>query len=484
MTVSMRGVAIRGVHAKTERSTTLKRPRPTSLMILLGSALLVLAGLGWWYLGTYSAKIEGRPAYQWVNDLENPDRAVVDAAMATLARGGETGVPWLAVGAARSQAAHQRFMEWAAPRLRLPFQSNPGSARGTVSCIVLLGQIGTENRSAHRVLIDALQDQREEVRAAAISALTALGARASGAMGEALTGGEVRRVTDVLDLMRSMKEVAGLPLAEVVGCLGHNAPSVRRQAVGVLAKQPLQPDWMDRWLGAARDPDAGVREAVARAMPQVGRTDSRSREVLNGLLRDPELQVMVAAAAAVADLGGDGRDVVPFLTKAVGQPRVGWQAAYLLSRFGRASAPAVGALVLALQKERGPRPLRESPSSAVALGRIGEPAVAAVTPLLRHRDRRVRLNASIALGIMGQEAKAAVPELVRLLGDPDAEVQQGAAIALGGIAPDAPGLIPVLKRMIRANDMFVSDSAERLLRKISPNEVHVAGPDYSRQGEE
>ena len=65
-----------------------------------------------------------------------------------------------------------------------------------------------------------------------------------------------------------------------------------------------------------------------------------------------------------------------------------------------------------------------------ALGKMGVPAIPALTALLHDRDRNIRQAAAVALGEMGSNAKAAVPSLTELLNDQDSWVRAFTALAL------------------------------------------------------
>jgi HEAT repeat protein len=88
-------------------------------------------------------------------------------------------------------------------------------------------------------------------------------------------------------------------------------------------------------------------------------------------------------------------------------------------------------------------------AAADALGRIGEPAVPALTEALFDGNAVVRLQAARALGYMGAQATAAVPALERALHDQDEAVRQQAALALGQIGPPAAPAVPSLLQMLK-----------------------------------
>ncbi len=88
-------------------------------------------------------------------------------------------------------------------------------------------------------------------------------------------------------------------------------------------------------------------------------------------------------------------------------------------------------------------------AAADALGRIGEPAVAALSESLSDADPIVRLQSCRALAYMGMQAKDAVPALIRALNDPEQGVREGAAEALGQVGMPAAPAVPALMQMLR-----------------------------------
>jgi len=90
----------------------------------------------------------------------------------------------------------------------------------------------------------------------------------------------------------------------------------------------------------------------------------------------------------------------------------------------------------------------EQEVAAMALGRIGRPAVPSLIRTLSNRDPQVRKQAALVLARIGPDAADAVPELKGLLDDPDEEVRKAAARALGQIGPAAADAVPALMRQL------------------------------------
>ncbi len=80
---------------------------------------------------------------------------------------------------------------------------------------------------------------------------------------------------------------------------------------------------------------------------------------------------------------------------------------------------------------------------AVALGRLGKAAQAAVLPLIDalSGDAKVKVAAAEALGRIGSGANASAPALLPLVNDPDRAVRNAAVFALGRVDPADPDAV-------------------------------------------
>jgi HEAT repeat protein len=99
---------------------------------------------------------------------------------------------------------------------------------------------------------------------------------------------------------------------------------------------------------------------------------------------------------------------------------------------------------------------------------MGEPAVPAVTGLLRSGTPAERTLAANTLWGMGARAKAAVPDLVEALGDPDSSLRVAAAMALENMGPAAADAVPALTKAIGAREPAVRQAAVKALGAIGP----------------
>ena len=213
---------------------------------------------------------------------------------------------------------------------------------------------------------------------------------------------------------------------------------------------------------ALRDPDAGVRRAVARALDAYAAIDAQRAAVadLTKELSSTDAATRARAACGLRDLGGEAVAAIDTLVATLadnapvpasvcdeGRRRNAWdrptmpgeQAAAALTEFGdRAIEPLMKTL-----KHTAPTARR---NAAWALGALdAQRAVTALSAALKDVDAGVREQAAWALGAIGEES--AVPALIDSLKDSEPKVREQAAWALGAIGDNRAmdALLPLLK---------------------------------------
>ena len=145
-------------------------------------------------------------------------------------------------------------------------------------------------------------------------------------------------------------------------------------------------------------------------------------------------------------------------------PRRREEALARLGDLGPATPATIQALVAAL----GDEDLYLRGAAALALGRIGAPAVPALTQALQGPSSDVRWSAAISLGRVGSPALAALPALTKALADASEHVRQAAAVALGGLGQPARSAAPELTRLLSDRDEAVRAAAALALRQVDP----------------
>jgi HEAT repeat protein len=390
-----------------------------------------------------------------IDDLDNCDYEARDRAAETLMQLGPEAVPYLAVAISRRDSLWRRYAA------RLPFIQPP---RGNAPAIreraaeqlamiapkdpaaihALVSALGDENAEVQRALrkcgpseqlISAVHHRNPRIRRGAAEVLGDLGPRAIGS---------VPALTQVL---KDKEESVRVAAARALGTIGD------RSAVPSLVLE-------------LNDASASVRATASESLGKI-----RAQESIRALtekLSDPETVVRVKAAQAIWRIDRNAEVTVPVLIRALRDRRLGSDAKFVLGEIGPGAKEAVSALVQSLREERVARPLRTPPSSALALGRIGVPAVPELIGVLDHDSAEVRTSAVIALGFIGKPAHDAVPHLMPLLADKQLEVRQAAALAIGAIDPDNRELVPALKQLARDDDIFLASAASAMLRDVDP----------------
>jgi len=177
-------------------------------------------------------------------------------------------------------------------------------------------------------------------------------------------------------------------------------PRIRLAAVDAI--EPLSRDAapvLPLLVRAMQDGNNFVRWSSARVVGKVGPVNTElTVPVLVRLLSDEDLDVELAAAAALTLYGSAAVDAVPALAAAVGAGDVERRVA----------------AIHALQ----------------TIGRDAQPAIPMMTDALANKDPRVRRAAAEALGQFGPAARSATAALERVLTDIDPDVRKIAADAL------------------------------------------------------
>lgn len=229
------------------------------------------------------------------------------------------------------------------------------------------------------------------------------------------------------------------------------------------------------WLAILRDKNAKARlEAVTTlGKDYIGLEDPGRPVALQALahaLKDSDETVRSVAAEALRRCGADAVPAFLAAMKDDQDTKVRRTAASGLAdlcQYGGAAAaePAVPRLgeVLMQDKDR-----QIQWSVAMALGRIGRPAVPALAEAVRSGERGSREAAVNALGRMHPPPRAAVLALVEALKGGDEALRSQAAFALSGMGDGAGEALPALLTASKGND-----DAARVAREAA-QKIHKA----------
>jgi HEAT repeat protein len=170
-------------------------------------------------------------------------------------------------------------------------------------------------------------------------------------------------------------------------------------------------------------------------------------------LKNKDPTVQYDAAEALGEIG-DSVAVGPLITALENDEISGvrWKAAVALSKIG---TPAVDALIGALRHDDDDVRWK----AAIALGEIGDPrSINPLLILLCDEDRFVKSHAALALGAIGEPA---VNPLIRALREGDGNLRWGAAIALGKIR-DPRSIEPLIRALADKYENVRAESAKAL----------------------
>jgi HEAT repeat protein len=189
---------------------------------------------------------------------------------------------------------------------------------------------------------------------------------------------------------------------------------------------------------------------------------------LEARLRDPNVQVRLAAIDVLETLGPAAAPAVPALAQALNDPDlfVRWAAARTLGKMGPVEP---GLVVPPMARLLLDRDLGVRLAAALALDRIGPAAKAAVPNLIRATtasDAVEREAVIRTLGAIGTGAQAAVPALAVALSDPNVRVRQTAAEVLGRFGSLAASAEPALRKALDDPDADVRRAASDALLNI------------------
>ena len=447
----------------------MKRPGQVLAALALVSFFVISAAL---FRRPADAVFEGRLTSDWTRDLLSSDYTIRGEAKAALMVLGEPGVPQL-----RALLQH-RNGPWEKPLACLneylpvlnyhSLDANLCRTRASE----MLGALGCKAHSAVPDLVAALaydQSAPETERA-----LVRIGSASVPALERALHSRHDSNRVRAARLLREFSFPQDSTTLALIGATRDPLPAVREQAVlslGVTAHD--FPDALPHLEKLARDQNDQVRAAALQALGEVGDAAPQVIVALQHGLRDRSTGVALAAAKSLWMLRHDSQQIIPVLiTTLTTEER--WRAAYVLGDMGPRAAAAVPALVRLLAEERVPRPFRTPPSSAFALGKIGSPAIAELTLLLKDPDARVRMNALMAFGLMGKSGSAAVPHLLEVLQDNSSEVRHTAALTIASITTRdrAPAqIIGSLTDCLHAEDIYMRSAAAAFLRDLAPDQT-------------
>ena len=304
------------------------------------------------------------------------------------------------------------------------------------------------------MLLQALGDSCEKVRAAACRALGKIGdSQAVPALSVwAHAGNQV-----ALEALRALRQPA-LALDEAalqLATQGRWDVLIRVSADATVREEVAKLGTLvvPVFVQALRDARAETREEACRMLGNIG--DPQAVPALVQALDDEDCNVREAACWALGEIGDS--EAAPALVRMLGDSweYASWAASDALTKMGDRAVPA---LIQALESSN---PSIRAGACAV-LGQIGNPQVVpALVKMLRDSDSAVRFVACRALGEIGDSR--AVPELIQMFTDIHYSVSKAACEALVRIGTPA---VPALIEALHSDDHSVRVEACEALGRI------------------
>ncbi|WP_372366674.1 HEAT repeat domain-containing protein [Candidatus Uabimicrobium sp. HlEnr_7] len=290
-----------------------------------------------------------------------------------------------------------------------------------------LGEIGEKAYLATNSLISLLKDKDESVRLGAARALGEIGEKAHLA------------TNSLISLLKDKDESVRLGAARALGEIGEKAHLATNSLISLL-----------------KDKDESVRLGAARALGEIGEKAHLATNSLISLLKDKDELVRLNAMRALGEIG---KRVIPSVLP------------LLKSKNSFVRHYAVEVLQKIVEKEIDDLGfLFENQDILVkyyvlkVLGRIGKkayPTVEYLIPLLKNKNKEIRISTIVVLRNIGEKAHSSIEHLVPLLKDKDEEIRQRAADALGRIwRGTVPYLISLSKDkwLIRGRNDFLTST--------------------------
>ena len=352
------------------------------------------------------------------------------------------------------------------------------------SAALLLSQMGAKAKDAVPALVTATKDEEPYVRRNALRALQKIGpaaAEGAPALIEQLKDPENNEAELVVAALAAFGPPA---MPALTASLRLESPNVRRQAAKILgslfrAHEPgsgpldiatASPGLRNVFADLKRllkEEGWTAREGAALALGHVGAGAKECTPELSAMLKDARPEVKLAAAWALGHIDPSAKEtLVPVLMAALKDERaeIRAQAADGLAQMGPAAKDAIPALLEAI-KVGDPE---SEAAMGQALGKIGAPALPAVTEALKSPRADLRRCAVWALRSHTSPAGENVPLLAGALKDNDESVRRVAAGAFRSLGASALVATDALRAALKDDDAEVRRLVVEVFGQLAP----------------
>jgi HEAT repeat protein/energy-coupling factor transporter ATP-binding protein EcfA2 len=381
---------------------------------------------------------------------------------------------WITEIVAQFLPSHSRLVDIVLPALQ--DKNNRVRAAAAES----LGNLGVTDESVISALVAALQDEKEQVRREAAASLGRLGVT-----DDSVISALVAALQDEDDSARALAFISlgNLGVTDSLGNLGVTNDSVisalvaalqdkddevREDAAGSLGLLGVTDDLVISALVAAlQDEKEWVRQKAVESLGRLGVTDESVISALVAALQDEKERVRREAAASLGHLGVTDESVISALVAALQDKddEVREDAAGSLGLLGVTDDLVISALVAALQdKDDGVR--GKAANSLGHLGVTDESVISALVAALQDKKEWVRQKAVESLGLLGVTDDLVVSALVAALQDENNWVRQNAVESLGRLGVTDKSVISALVAALQDKNEWVRWNAAKNLGQL------------------
>ena len=411
----------------------------------------------------------GKPVERWLQELRHDDYVVRDAALEAVREMGDKALPHL-VSRLRHRDSKLREVlvgladRWSPGRLGVieAHLEREVAAR-------TLAELPERSAKGAPELVELLDDEWGPAAEEAQRAVRLMGAPAIPHLITALREGGVSLRAAAASSLREIDPAPRSAFAALREAAGDSSERVRKEAAVALRLDSESTGSVDVLRELLEDESNEVRSAAAESL---GHIRLKARAAVGSLrvrLFDSNVVVRIQAAKALWKIEKEAERPLETLIEAMGDERAEWMAVMAIAEMDEAAAPAAPHLIRALEREPMHRPFRSPPASAFALGRIGKPAMAALTDALGDSNWKVRAGAALALGMHEELDERATSALTDRLEDKDELVRHAAAMTLIEAEWNDKRLTPVLEEMLNADDDVVRFAAGDALKRVDPD---------------
>ena len=371
------------------------------------------------------------------------------------------------------------------PLLEKVREAEDNGERGAYSSAIIA--IAEGQAGAVPLLAGMLDEDDSQLRSTAIRALAGIGPAASGEAGRligALTAPERRVQRAAIEAFRELGPEAAPPL---IDALDDEDEAVRLAALQALAHYAVPRPKLDQFGNQDTAYNFGMdeenrrrraKDGAAQAEQLLGDRVDEAVDAVIALLTDPSPQIRSQASRTLSSFGplAESRsdEIMGLLSEALAEAEAGQRMALLntMASFGPAVVPALPEILRSGDVGGGIG--AEPPLARIfepALSGTGAEALPALLEGLEADDLSTRINAAVLVRILGPDAAPAVPGLIELLGEDDPKTRLAASQALGAIGPAAEAALEPLIRLILGTDpqqfeswpSFVSLAVDQIL---------------------